>query len=170
MQVFGYSQKFLIQKELLSKLTKNKVDPHSFPPTSFAGTLHYLRAYHTVQERIGNKCDPKKYGFYEHESSLETISYEGPLVPEKLTKTILCNWKKSACKSGNCLCKSFGLYFNEGMWMQWMWKRWTCWPFIIIELSNTLSVFILLNYSTLTFINLAKIAIQSFTPLSRWWW
>ena len=72
-------------------MTKNNVDPRSFPPTSLVDTLHSLRAYHTVQERIGNKCDPKKYGFYEQESSLEPISYEGPLVPEKRTTTILCN-------------------------------------------------------------------------------
>ena len=57
--------------------------------------------------------DPKKYGFYDCDGTLEPITYKGSLAPEKLIKTILCNCKKSGCKSGNCSCKNFGLYCNE---------------------------------------------------------
>ena len=103
----------IYMKKLHSKSVKKKINPQSLPPSSNAAKYHSLRVYHTVQEWLGRLLDARMYGFYDFDGSLEPITYKGPLAPEKMLKTILCNCKKSDCKSGNCSCKSFGLYCNE---------------------------------------------------------
>ena len=94
------------RKKLLSKLVKNKIDPHSLPPSN-APKCHTLRVYPTVQEWRGHNLDPKKYGFFDFDAKLKPITYTEPLAPGNLFKIILCNWSKSACQSGKCSSKSF---------------------------------------------------------------
>ena len=62
---------------------------------------------------MGNDLDPEKCGWYNYQDKLEPSTYEGPVAPAKMLKTVLCKCKKSDCKSGNCSCHSFGLGCSE---------------------------------------------------------
>ena len=106
--------RFTLYKERLSSNTKKtKVDPRNLPPSSSAASFHSLRTYHQLQEWLGRSLDPRNYGWFETEGSLEPITFDGPIAPADVLESISCKCKKSNCKSGRCSCNAFGLICTE---------------------------------------------------------
>ena len=91
MQIIGQSKGCNLYEKLKSKSVKTKINPQSLPPSSNAAKYHSLRVYHTVQEWLGRVLDAGMYCLYDFDSSTDPIIYEGPLAPEWMLKTILCN-------------------------------------------------------------------------------
>ena len=104
---------FIFKRKLHSKTAKKKVDSRTLLPSSEAAKHHTLRAFQSIQEWIGNTLDPEKHGLVKVDGHFEPVTFNGPLAPEKLIKTIVCNCQKSNCQGGKCSCKNFGLYCTQ---------------------------------------------------------
>ena len=103
----------LFKKRLKSATKKTRVNPRNLPPSSSAAGFHCLRVYHQIQEWLGRSLDPCEYGWCRKEGHLEPMTFEGPIAPEHVIKSISCKCKTSNCKSGRCSCNKFGLDCTE---------------------------------------------------------
>ena len=74
--------------------------------------LSILRAYHQVQEWIGNKLDPKQWGWKIYKGKLFPIYSSKAPAPEKLLKMVRCTCKTD-CSRKNCTCFNYGIECSD---------------------------------------------------------
>ena len=78
----------------------------TLPPTSAAAKYHSLRAYHTVQQWLGNKLAATQYGFELCDGVLVPIRSDLAPAPSLVLNLVSCGCK-AGCSS-NCKCKKEG--------------------------------------------------------------
>ncbi|KAK4309964.1 hypothetical protein Pmani_018431 [Petrolisthes manimaculis] len=82
-------------------------DLATLPPTSAAGCQHSYRAFHHVQQWLGNALDPTDWGWKLENGRLRPVTFLKEPVPLTMLNFITCN-----CKTGcevNCECQRCGL-------------------------------------------------------------
>lgn len=84
-----------------------KFDLATLPPTSAAARQHSYRAFHQVQQWLGNDLDPTNWGWKLENGRLRPVTSLKETVPPTLLHIITCNCKKG-CEV-NCECRRCGL-------------------------------------------------------------
>ena len=75
----------------------------SLPPTSAAAKFHSYRAYHTVQQWIGNNMDPTQWGWKISSSGvLVPIETDKPVAPDNILRMISCGCKAGCSRACSC--------------------------------------------------------------------
>ena len=75
----------------------------SLPPTSDAAAQHSFRAYHTIQQSLGNVLHAKEWVFYRVENQLRPI-----MSTKACALDILLNMISCGCKTA-CGCRKIGM-------------------------------------------------------------
>ena len=103
------SLRYIMYKRLVSKtrLTSGfKLE--TLPPTSAAAKFHSFRAYHTVQQWLGNDLSPLLWGWkLSNSGQLVPVETDKPVAPDSLLRMISCGCKTGCGRS--CGCRKNGL-------------------------------------------------------------
>ena len=89
-----------IQKSSLSTTFKLE----SLPPTSAALMHHSSRAYHAVQQALGNTLPAEEWGWTRKKGILWPVMTNKEIAPESLLKLISCGCKTNCRKVSLCTC------------------------------------------------------------------
>ena len=80
----------------------------TLPPTTAAAKQHAYRAYHAVQQCMGNHLDPMEWGWSMEGDNLVPSYTDKDVAPANLLKLVSCGCKHSCTKS--CSCVKLGLH------------------------------------------------------------
>ena len=94
-----------IQKSRLSTTFKLE----SLPPTSAALMHHSSRAYHAVQQALGNTLPAEEWGWTRKKGFLWPVMTDKEIAPESLLKLISCGCKTNCRKVSLCTCRRYDI-------------------------------------------------------------
>lgn len=89
-------------------LNRNTPKLESLPPTSDSAAQHSYRVYHQIQQWLGNKLEPEKWGWVRQEGDLHPVRTTLPPAPDEIIQLISCSCKGD-CSSAKCSCKKNGI-------------------------------------------------------------
>ena len=77
--------------------------------TESAAVQHCFRAYHQLEQWLGNKQEATKWDWRKSNVGLQCMLSEDSLIPSELIKKISCRCE-TGCKKSTCSCRKYGLY------------------------------------------------------------
>lgn len=107
------ARKKLYEKKAGDKKTFKQVNLATLPPTEDACNLHSLRAYHQIQEWLGNSLPPLEYGWKNIGEELHPIPTTLEPAPKSLIELQTCGCATSKCATKQCSCLKAGKYCSD---------------------------------------------------------
>ena len=94
----------MIRKSSLSSGFKLEV----LPPTCAAAKFHSYRAFHTIQQWMGNHLNPIEWGWQYRSGTLVPVETDKTVAPDRVLRLVSCGCK-TGCKKA-CGCRKAGLH------------------------------------------------------------
>ena len=96
-------QRYLRYNQRIAKLRLTSTFKlESLPPTSAAAAQHSFRAFHTIQQCLGNALDATQWGWKYTDSYLSPVMTTQPPAPDTLLDMISCGCKTGCGSSCGC--------------------------------------------------------------------
>ena len=101
-------QRFVMYKRMvLQSPLSSAFKLESLPPTSTAAKFHSFRAYHTIQQWLGNELPPDLWGWQNRDATLVTVVTDQSVAPMNILRMLSCGCKTGCGRS--CGCRKRGL-------------------------------------------------------------
>ena len=79
----------------------------SLSATSIAAKFHSFRAYHTIQQWLGNELPPDLWGWQNRDATLVPVETDQSVAPMNIFRMLSCGCKTGCGRS--CGCRKRGL-------------------------------------------------------------
>ena len=103
----------LYRQKCSNRQTMKQVNLATLPPTEDACNLHSLRAFHQIQEWMGNALPPLEYGWQKIGDELHPIPLTQDPAPKSLLDIRQCGCRKNKCINNQCSCRKEGEYCSD---------------------------------------------------------